>query len=104
MQMKKNLLRFALKHIFTECCLFTDSWKGYVRNFYPKHEIVNHEVGYVSPTGVNTNQIESAWKHIRRTFRTHIRVSKHNIHLYAKESAYKFNNIPSFETVILCLI
>ncbi|WP_342253326.1 transposase [Spiroplasma endosymbiont of Zeiraphera isertana] len=104
--MKKNLLRFTLKHIFTECCLFTDSWKGYVsfKNFYPKHEIVNHEVGYVSPTGVNTNQIESAWKHIRRTFRTHIRVSKHNIHLYAKESAYKFNNIPSFETVILCLI
>ncbi|WP_342254702.1 hypothetical protein [Spiroplasma endosymbiont of Zeiraphera isertana] len=48
-----------MKHIFTECCLFTDSWKGYVsfKNFYPKHEIVNHEVGYVSPTGVNTNQI-----------------------------------------------
>ncbi len=103
---EKNLLRFALKHIFTECCLFTDSWKGYVsfKNFYPKHEIVNHEFGYVSPTGVNTTQIESAWKHIRRTCRTHIRVSKHNIHLYAKESAYKFNNIPSFETVILCLI
>ncbi|BET39386.1 hypothetical protein SAP269_19750 [Spiroplasma ixodetis] len=74
------------------------------KNFYHKHEIVNHEVGYVSSTGVNTNQIESAWKHIRRTFRKHIKVSKHNIHLYAKEAAYKFNKIPSFETIILCLI
>ncbi|WP_353305687.1 IS1595 family transposase [Spiroplasma ixodetis] len=83
---EKNLLWFALKRISTGCCLFTDSWKGYgsFKNFYHKHEIVNHEVGYVSSTGVKTNQIESAWKHIRRTFRTHIKVSKHNIHLYAK--------------------
>ena len=103
---EKNLLKFALQHISTKCCLFTDSWKGYgsFKNFYPKHEIVNHQSGYVSPTGVNTNQIESAWKHIRRTFRTHIRVSKQNIYLYAKESAYKFNKEPSFETVMLCLI
>ncbi|WP_281748688.1 hypothetical protein [Spiroplasma ixodetis] len=26
------------------------------------------------------------------------------VHLYAKEAAYKFNNIPSFETVMLCFI
>ncbi|WP_353305642.1 hypothetical protein [Spiroplasma ixodetis] len=58
----------------------------------------------MSSTGVNTNQIESARKNIRRTFRTHIKVSKQNIHLYAKEAAYKFNKIPSFETIILFLI
>lgn len=103
---EKNLLRFALKHISTGCCIFTDSWRGYgsFKNFYPKHEIVNHQNWYVSPTRVNTNQIESAWKHIRRTFRTHIRVSKNNIHLYAKEAAYKFNKIPNFETIMLCLL
>ncbi|BDT02724.1 hypothetical protein [Spiroplasma ixodetis] len=39
-----------------------------------------------------------------RTFKTHIKVAKHHIHLYAKEAAYKFNNIPSFETVMLCFI
>lgn len=48
---EKNLLKFALKHISTECCLFTDSWKGYesFKNFYFKHEVVNHQSGYVSP-------------------------------------------------------
>ncbi|BET38520.1 hypothetical protein SAP269_11090 [Spiroplasma ixodetis] len=62
---EKNLLWFALKNISTGCCLFTDSWKGYgsFKNFYHKHEIINHEVWYVSSTGVNTNQIESEWKH-----------------------------------------
>ncbi|WP_375317870.1 hypothetical protein [Spiroplasma endosymbiont of Virgichneumon dumeticola] len=39
-----------------------------------------------------------------KNIKTHIKVAKHHIHLYAKEAAYKFNNIPSFETVMLCLI
>ncbi|WP_342276569.1 IS1595 family transposase [Spiroplasma endosymbiont of Nebria brevicollis] len=54
---KKNLLKFALQHISVSCPLFTDSWKGY------------HQFGYVSSNGVNTNQIESVWKHLRKTFR-----------------------------------
>ncbi len=71
---------------------------------FPKHKTVNHQDGYVSKSGVNTNQIESVWKHIRRTFKTHIKVAKHHVYLYAKEAAYKFNKIPSFEIVMLCLI
>ncbi|WP_353306264.1 hypothetical protein [Spiroplasma ixodetis] len=63
------------------CLRILGKWYGIFKNFYHKHEIVDHEVGYVSSTGVNTNQIESTRKHIRRTFRTHIKVSKHNIHL-----------------------
>ncbi|WP_375317277.1 hypothetical protein [Spiroplasma endosymbiont of Virgichneumon dumeticola] len=39
-----------------------------------------------------------------KNIKTHIKVAKHHINLYAKEAAYKFNNIPSFETVMLCLI
>ncbi len=102
----KNLLQFAINHISSKCDVHTDSWKGYrdLKSVFTKHETVNHQDGYVSKTGVNTNQIESVWKHIRRTFKTHIKVAKHHIHLYAKEAAYKFNNIPSFETVMLCLI
>ncbi|WP_375318230.1 IS1595 family transposase [Spiroplasma endosymbiont of Virgichneumon dumeticola] len=102
----KNLLQFAINHISSKCDVHTDSWKGYrdLKSVFTKHETVNHKDGYVSKTGVNTNQIESVWKHIRRTFKTHIKVAKHHIHLYAKEAAYKFNNIPSFETVMLCLI
>ncbi|WP_342261474.1 hypothetical protein [Spiroplasma endosymbiont of Notiophilus biguttatus] len=41
---------------------------------------------------------------LRRTFKTHIKVAKHHVYLYAKEVAYKFNKIPSFEIVMLCLI
>ncbi len=102
----KNLLQFAINHISSKCDVHTDSWKGYrdLKSVFTKHETVNHQDGYVSKTGVNTNQIESVWKHIRRTFKTHIKVAKHHIHLYAKEAAYKFKNIPSFETVMLCLI
>ncbi|WP_342253735.1 IS1595 family transposase [Spiroplasma endosymbiont of Zeiraphera isertana] len=103
---QKNLLQFARNHIYSKCDVHTDSWKGYrhFKSVFTKHETVNHQDGYVSKTSVNINQIESAWKHIRRTFKTHIKVEKHHVHLYAKESAYKFNNIPSFETVMLCLI
>jgi len=74
----KNLLKFAKKYISPQCYIHTDSWKGYrdFKSFFPNHEAVNHQNGYVSKNGVNTNQIESVWKHIRRTFRTHIRVSK----------------------------
>ncbi|BDT03200.1 IS1595 family transposase [Spiroplasma ixodetis] len=102
----KNLLQFAINHISSKCVVHTDFWKGYrdLKSVFTKHETVNHQDGYVSKTGVNTNQIESVWKHIRRTFKTHIKVAKHHIHLYAKEAAYKFNKIPSFETVMLCLI
>ncbi|WP_281748551.1 IS1595 family transposase [Spiroplasma ixodetis] len=102
----KNLLQFAKNHISSKCLVYTDSWKGYCdfKSVFTKHETVNHQDGYVSKIGVNTNQIESVWKHIRRTFKTHIKVAKHHVHLYAKEAAYKFNKIPSFETVILCLI
>lgn len=102
----KNLLQFARKYISSKCHVYTDSWKGYCdfKSVFLKHEVVNHQDGYVSKSGVNTNQMESVWKHIRRTFKTHIKVAKHHVHLYAKESAYKFNNIPSFETTILCLI
>ncbi|BDT04231.1 IS1595 family transposase [Spiroplasma ixodetis] len=102
----KNLLQFAINHISSKCVVHTDFWKGYrdLKSVFTKHETVNHQDGYVSKTGVNTNQIESVWKHIRRTFKTHIKVAKHHIHLYAKEAAYKFNNIPSFETVMLCFI
>ncbi|BDT03123.1 IS30 family transposase [Spiroplasma ixodetis] len=102
----KNLLQFAKNHISSKCLVYTDSWKGYCdfKSVFTKHETVNHQDGYVSKIGVNTNQIESVWKHIRRTFKTHIKVAKHHVHLYAKEAAYKFNKIPSFETVMLCLI
>ncbi len=102
----KNLLQFAKNHISSKCLVYTDSWKGYCdfKSVFTKHETVNHQDGYVSKIGVNTNQIESVWKHIRRTFKTHIKFAKHHVHLYAKEAAYKFNKIPSFETVILCLI
>ncbi|WP_281748203.1 IS1595 family transposase [Spiroplasma ixodetis] len=102
----KKLLQFAKNHISSKCLVYTDSWKGYCdfKSVFTKHETVNHQDGYVSKIGVNTNQIESVWKHIRRTFKTHIKVAKHHVHLYAKEAAYKFNKIPSFETVILCLI
>ncbi len=102
----KNLLQFAKNHISSKCLVYTDSWKWYCdfKSVFTKHETVNHQDGYVSKIGVNTNQIESVWKHIRRTFKTHIKVAKHHVHLYAKEAAYKFNKIPSFETVILCLI
>ncbi len=102
----KNLLQFARNHISSKCVVYTDSWKGYhdLKLVFTKHETVNHQDGYISKTGVNTNEIESVWKHIRRTFKTHIKVAKHHVHLYAKEAAYKFNKIPSFETVMLCLI
>ncbi|WP_281749714.1 transposase [Spiroplasma ixodetis] len=102
----KNLLQFAINHISSKCVVHTDFWKGYrdLKSVFTKHETVNHQDGYVSKTGVNTNQIESVWKHIRRTFKTHIKVAKHHIHLYAKEAAYKFNNIPSFENVRKCLV
>ncbi len=102
----KNLLQFARNHISSKCHVHTDFWKGYCdfKSVFTKHETVNHQDSYVSKTGVNTNQIESVWKHIRRTFKTHIKVAKHHVHLYAKEAAYKFNKIPSFEIVMLCLI
>ncbi|WP_286640893.1 transposase [Spiroplasma ixodetis] len=103
----KNLLQFARNHISSKCDVHTDSWKGYrdFKSLFPNHKTVNHQNGYVSKIGVNTNQIESVWKHIRRTFKTHIKVAKHHVHLYAKEAAYKFNKIPTFETVImLCFI
>lgn len=102
----KNLLNFAKNHISSKCHVYTDSWKGYrdFKSVFLNHRTVNHQDGYVSKTGVNTNQIESVWKHIRRTFKTHIKVAKHHVHLYAKEAAYKFNKKLSFETVMLCLI
>ncbi|WP_342260499.1 transposase [Spiroplasma endosymbiont of Notiophilus biguttatus] len=102
----KSLLNFARSHISSKCHVYTDDWKGYCdfKLVFPKHKTVNHLDGYVSKTGVNTNQIESVWKHIRRTFKTHIKVAKHHVYLYAKEAAYKFNKIPSFEIVMLCLI
>ncbi|WP_286641404.1 IS1595 family transposase [Spiroplasma ixodetis] len=102
----KNLLQFARNHISSKCDVHTDSWKGYrdFKSLFPNHKTVNHQDGYVSKIGVNTNQIESVWKHIRRTFKTHIKVAKHHVHLYVKEAAYKFNKIPTFETVMLCFI
>ncbi|WJG69412.1 transposase, Sixod1 group, IS1595 family [Spiroplasma ixodetis Y32] len=102
----KNLLQFARNHISSKCDVHTDSWKGYrdFKSLFPNHKTVNHQDGYVSKIGVNTNQIELVWKHIRRTFKTHIKVAKHHVHLYAKEAAYKFNKIPTFETVMLCFI
>ncbi|WP_286642155.1 IS1595 family transposase [Spiroplasma ixodetis] len=102
----KNLLQFARNHISSKCDVHTDSWKGYrdFKSLFLNHKTVNHQDGYVSKIGVNTNQIESVWKHIRRTFKTHIKVAKHHVHLYAKEAAYKFNKIPTFETVMLCFI
>ncbi|WP_342261595.1 IS1595 family transposase [Spiroplasma endosymbiont of Notiophilus biguttatus] len=102
----KSLLNFARSHISSKCHVYTDDWKGYCdfKLVFPKHKTVKHQDGYVSKTGVNTNQIESVWKHIRRTFKTHIKVAKHHVYLYAKEAAYKFNKIPSFEIVMLCLI
>ncbi|WP_342261290.1 IS1595 family transposase [Spiroplasma endosymbiont of Notiophilus biguttatus] len=102
----KSLLNFARSHISSKCHVYTDDWKEYCdfKLVFAKHKTVNHQDGYVSKTGVNTNQIESVWKHIRRTFKIHIKVAKHHVYLYAKEVAYKFNKIPSFEIVMLCLI
>lgn len=102
----KNLLNFAKNYISSNCAVHTDSWKGYcdLKSVFTKHETINHQDGYVSKNGINTNQIESVWKHIRRTFKTHIKVAKHHVHLYAKEAAYKFNKKLSFETVMLCFI
>ncbi|WP_281749705.1 transposase [Spiroplasma ixodetis] len=57
----KNLLQFAKNHISSKCLVYTDSWKGYCdfKSVFTKHETVNHQDGYVSKIGVNTNQIES---------------------------------------------
>ncbi|BDT02863.1 IS1595 family transposase [Spiroplasma ixodetis] len=92
----KNLLQFAKNHISSKCLVYTDSWKGYCdfKSVFTKHETVNHQDGYVSKIGVNTNQIESVWKHIRRTFKTHIKVAKHRGFLIICVSLfYKVTNL-----------
>ncbi|WP_375317559.1 transposase [Spiroplasma endosymbiont of Virgichneumon dumeticola] len=85
----KNLLQFAINHISSKCDVHTDSWKGYrdLKSVFTKHETVNHQDGYVSKTGVNTNQIESVWKHIRRTLK-HISKLQNIIFIYMQKKLH----------------
>ncbi|WP_375317050.1 IS1595 family transposase [Spiroplasma endosymbiont of Virgichneumon dumeticola] len=85
----KNILQFAINHISSKCDVHTDSWKGYrdLKSVFTKRETVNHQDGYVSKTGVNTNQIESVWKHIRRTLK-HISKLQNIIFIYMQNKLH----------------
>jgi hypothetical protein len=93
----------ALANLFIEkgSTVYTDEWKAYSRykvmGYF--HDTVNHQIEWVSPTGVNENQAESFFSRMRSAEKgIYRRMSPHHMLAYACEMAWredtrKFNNL-----------
>lgn len=67
---EKTLLALIKKHVKEGSEIHTDCWRGYFNlNMHGYvHKTVNHSQNFVDPsTGAYTQNIESSWRHLRRT-------------------------------------
>lgn len=61
--------------------IISDFWKAYLgigtRGY--EHLRVNHSISFVDPedSSINTNRIESSWRHCKESFSSHGRVKHH---------------------------
>lgn len=105
---KKFFLKLVLNRkvetmleVFRECILpgsvlVTDGYPSYpraVREFGSVHEVVNHNHGFVTVDGVNTNQIENLWSHLKQDYRGRVGVNHSRIVLFINEFSWIKKNI-----------
>ena len=90
----KTLNKFIDEHVEKGSTLYTDEWKGYnkVADLDMKHERVTHKKNEYKKGKATTNGIENYWSHLKRSIKgTYIKMSKNNIHLFLRESLWRFN-------------
>ena len=60
-----TLLPIISAHVLPGTIIYSDEWAAYNSTSHlplvSGHEVVNHSISFVSPTGIHTNHIESYW-------------------------------------------
>lgn len=90
----KTLSAFIGDHVKKKSTIYSDEWKGYnkVADLDMKHERVTHKKNEYKKGKATTNGIENYWSHLKKSIQgTYIKVTKNNIHLFLKESLWRFN-------------
>ncbi len=82
------------RHIDQDSILITDqagAYKG-THEIFKQHLTVVHGTKFVSPDGIHDNDLENAWKHLKKMIRgTYIHTSFHHLDGYLNEFAYRWN-------------
>lgn len=97
----KTLAPFILSHIQKDSVIYTDGWDYGGLNTAYEQRSVDHSRHFYGGTlitddgeiaSVNTNSIENAWSHLKRTiFGTYYHVSKKHMQKYIDEFTFRFN-------------
>src|SRR6201988_4560299 len=91
---KKNIYPHLIKHISSNSILITDQSKVYLatKNIFPEHLIINHNKKIYVVGEVHTNNIENAWKHLKKTvIGTYFHLSRWHFDKYFDENTYRYN-------------
>lgn len=70
------------------------SYPAVSRNLEVVHRVVNHSLGFVSPDGTHTNNIEGFWSHFKATMRKENGVKRTNIDLWIAAYSFKRRYLP----------
>lgn len=65
------------------------STPGLAGNLYLDHHVVNHSMGFRSPDGKHTNNIESFWSHLKSSMRRESGVKTDNVDEWLAEYNFK---------------
>ncbi|MGQ0828401.1 MAG: IS1595 family transposase [Bacteroidota bacterium] len=88
----ENIYPLLKKHIANGSTLITDEAGLYTQIDFLNHLSVNHKRHYVTEEGVHINNIENAWKHLKKAIDgTYSHISSAHFEKYLNENTYRWN-------------
>jgi len=88
---KKTLLPIIQKHIGLDCTIHHDDFATYrsLHRLGYKHDVVNHKLNFVSPTGVCTNTIEGLWSLVKYKIKMMKGLNRTQLSDFLQEFSYR---------------
>ena len=88
-----TLLPIIQQHVAPGTVVWSDEWAAYnhVASLpnVSNHDVINHSVEFVSPSGVHTQNVESYWNSIKIKLKRMRRCHEHQLASYLDEYMYR---------------
>ena len=89
-----TLLPIIQQHLQRGTVIHSDQWSSYSQvstlpNNVQQHEMVNHSVEFVSPTGIHTQNFKSFWNRVKTKIKGMKGCHKHQLASYLDEYMYR---------------
>ncbi|KCZ77790.1 hypothetical protein H311_01194, partial [Anncaliia algerae PRA109] len=102
-----TLTRALIGYVSVGSVFCTDGYPSYpsvARNLGIEHHVVNHSIGFVSPDGTHTNNIEGFWSTLKSEMRKQHGIKRNEIDNWLNEFTFRKRYLKDYDPIYLTVI